>query len=300
MNGVLELNISNEILATRSSTERALVVDHVSKFFGGPSRLTMPGKKPKKRVAAVDDVSLSVKRGEIYGVLGANGSGKSTLIRLISTLLLPDEGTVRVFDHDVVRDERAVQRLINRVSVEASLFKKLSAMENLLYAARLYSVNTANARREVVRILEALGIPNARITQPVEKMSRGMQQKVSIARALLTSPVVLLLDEPTTGLDPRSKKDVQKFVLELRETHDATILLTSHDMEEADNLCDRLSIVSKGKIIVEGTSLELKQEYANRHGLAALPSLEDVFMEVTGRSLSEDDGPEDDYDGGSE
>src|SRR5947209_10019260 len=133
-------------------------------------------------------------------------------------------------------------------------------MENLLYAARLYSVDTSNARREVIRILEGLGIPRARISQPVEKMSRGMQQKVSIARALLTSPVVRLLDEPTTGLDPRSKKDVQKLVLDLRDSQEATILLTSHDMEEADGLCDRLSIVSKGKIIVEGTAVELKRD----------------------------------------
>jgi ABC-2 type transport system ATP-binding protein len=108
--------------------------------------------------------------------------------------------------------------------------------------------------------------------------------------------VVLLLDEPTTGLDPRSKKDVQKFVLDLRDLHDATILLTSHDMEEADALCDRLSIVSKGKIIVEGTAHDLKKDYARRHELSAVPSLEDVFMEVTGRSLDEDDATDDDYD----
>jgi ABC-2 type transport system ATP-binding protein len=298
MNAVLELKPSEEILMRQASTERALVIDHVSKHFGGPSKLSMPGKKPGKRVAAVDDISLSVGRGEIYGVLGANGSGKSTLIRLVSTLLLPDSGSVRVFDHDVVTDERKVQRLINRVSVEASLFKKLSPMENLIYAARLYGVETGNARLEIVRILKALGIPESRIGQSVEKMSRGMQQKVSIARALLTSPVMLLLDEPTTGLDPRSKKDVQRFVLDLRDTHDATILLTSHDMEEADALCDRLAILDKGKIILEGTSLELKEDYANRHGLAALPTLEDVFMEATGHGLDQEDEDNEDTEGG--
>jgi ABC-2 type transport system ATP-binding protein len=116
-----------------------------------------------------------------------------------------------------------------------------------------------------------------------------MQQKVAIARALLTSPVVLLLDEPTTGLDPRSKKDVQKFILNLRAEHDATVLLTSHDMEEADNLCDRLAILDKGKVIIEGTPQQLKEDYARRHDLSELPSLEDVFMEATGHSLSEDE-----------
>ncbi len=289
MNGVLELKVAEDLIARRSAVDRALHVVHVSKYFGGPSRFNRPGKKQPKRVSAVDDVSLTVMRGEIYGVLGANGSGKSTLIRLISTLLLPDAGSVEVFGLDVVTEAAQVKRLINRVSVEASLFKKLSAMENLTYAARLYSVDTRAARTNVIRILGALGISEARIRQPVEKMSRGMQQKVSIARALLTSPVMLLLDEPTTGLDPRSKKDVQKFVLDLRDSHDATVLLTSHDMEEADALCDRLAIVDKGRIVVEGTPLALKEEYMRRHRLDTLPSLEDVFMEVTGRSLEDSD-----------
>jgi ABC-2 type transport system ATP-binding protein len=285
----MDLNVADDILRRQRAVERALRIDHVSKYFGGPSRLQLPWQKPKKRVTAVDDISLEVGRGEIYGVLGANGSGKSTLIRLIATLLFPDAGTIEVFGLDVVRDAGQVRRLLNRVSVEASLFKKLSAMENLIYAARLYSVSAAVARTEIVRILGQLGIPEARVRQPVEKMSRGMQQKVAIARALLTSPVVLLLDEPTTGLDPRSKKDVQRFILELRETHDATVLLTSHDMEEADALCDRLAILHKGRIVTEGTPLELKSAYADQHRTGPLPSLEDVFMEVTGRSLAEDD-----------
>ena len=293
MSKVLELNLAKEALQNRPDVDEALEVDHVVKYFGGESRYTIPGRKPGKRVVAVDDVSMHVQRGEIYGVLGANGSGKSTLIRLFATLLLPDGGTVRVFGHDVVDEAPAVQRLLNRVSVEASLFKKLSAMENLIYAARLYSVDARRARTEIVDILEGLGIPRERIGQPVEKMSRGMQQKVAIARALLTSPVLLLLDEPTTGLDPRSKKDVQRFVLDLRDRHDATVLLTSHDMDEADNLCDRLAILNKGRIVVEGTPMELKEEYARRRGIPHLPTLEEVFMEATGHALDEDDEGDD-------
>jgi ABC-2 type transport system ATP-binding protein len=115
-----------------------------------------------------------------------------------------------------------------------------------------------------------------------------MQQKVSIARALLTSPVMLLLDEPTTGLDPRSKKDVQKFIRDLRAEHEATILLTSHDMDEADALCDRLAILDGGRIVVEGTPQQLKEDFARRHELDRMPTLEEVFMEYTGRSLDED------------
>src|ERR671924_573087 len=152
------------------------------------------------------------------------GCRKTTLIRLVSTLLTLDTGRVEVFGHDIEREEMAVKRLINRVSVDAAFFKKLSPMENLLFAARLYGIDGGVARRETIAILDRLGIAEKRVGRPVEQMSRGMQQKVAIARALLTSPSLLLLDEPTTGLDPRSKLDVQSFIEELREDHDATIV----------------------------------------------------------------------------
>jgi ABC-2 type transport system ATP-binding protein len=226
----------------------------------------------KKHVRAVDDVSLEVRRGEIFGVLGANGSGKSTLIRLVSTLLLPDAGSMHVFGLDVVRNEMQVKRVINRVSVDAAFFKKLSPMENLLYAARLYGLGAREAQTRGLQILDRLGISHKVATNPMEHMSRGMQQKVAIARALLTSPVLLLLDEPTTGLDPRSKKDVQHLVLQLRAEHDATVVLTTHDMDEADRLCDRLAVLDRGRVIASGQPAELKD---------AGDSLEDVFMRLT-------------------
>jgi ABC-2 type transport system ATP-binding protein len=265
----------------------ALRIDHVTKTF-------IVGRK-KRKVVAVDDVTLGVERGGILGILGANGGGKSTLIRLISTLLTLDTGTITVFGHDVERDEMAVKRLINRVSVDAAFFKKLSPAENLIYAARLYGISPSTARREAIRILARLGITESRMDRPVEQMSRGMQQKVAIARALLTSPTVLLLDEPTTGLDPRSKLDVQAFIEELRTTHDATIVLTTHDMDEADRLCDYLAILDQGRVVAEGTPAELKARVAADKGLPA--TLHSVFMTYTGRSLDEDveeDGSEDD------
>ncbi|MBV9578957.1 MAG: ABC transporter ATP-binding protein [Chloroflexi bacterium] len=237
-------------------------------------RLSVPwrSKPAPKRVLAVDDVSLSVERGEIFGILGANGSGKSTLIRVISTLLLPDRGSVHVFGLDVVRHELRVKQLINRVSVDAAFFKKLSPMENLLYAARLYGLGADEARRSGLEILGRLGISRKVALEPMEEMSRGMQQKVAIARALLTSPVLLLLDEPTTGLDPRSKKDVQQLVLAMRQMHDATVVLTTHDMDEADRLCDRLAVLDHGQVIAVDTPERLKQSGG---------SMEDVFMRLT-------------------
>lgn len=293
------VEMMSSVLEDDTLVEYALVVDNARKTFRASRRRRFLGPfrgqpAPIKEVRAVDDVSLRIRKGEIYGILGSNGSGKSTLIRLVSTLLLPDAGTLKIFGLDVVEDELAVKRMINRVSVDAAFFKKLSPMENLMYAARLYGVNPTRARREIVTILNTLGIKTERIGQPLEKMSRGMQQKVAIARALLTSPILLLLDEPTTGLDPRSKKDVQDYILRVRDQHDATIVLTSHDMEESDRLCDRIAFIDQGRLVREGTPLGLKHEYARRHAMNdALPSLEDVFLEVVGRSLSDDDGLED-------
>jgi ABC-2 type transport system ATP-binding protein len=240
----------------------------------------------KKTVVAVDDVSLAVRRGEIFGILGPNGTGKSTLIRLVSTLLIPDSGTIRVFGLDVRRDEDAVKRLINRVSVEAAFFKKLSPMENLLYAARLYRIPGDKARPEIVAILTRLGLKEKAIYEPMEDMSRGMQQKVAIARAFLTAPVLLLLDEPTTGLDPRSKLEVQAFVREIRDAHDTTVLLTTHDMAEAEALCDRIAIFDHGKIVALDTPDGLKQAIPERERAV---TLEDVFLELTGRALKDEE-----------
>jgi ABC-2 type transport system ATP-binding protein len=237
----------------------------------------------KQETIAVNHVSFEVKQGEIFGVLGPNGSGKSTLIRLMATLLLPDDGQLQVFGFDVVRNPIDVQRLINRVSVEASFFKKLSPMENLMYGARLYGMPGGETKKKVVEILTRLGLEERSIYAPMEEMSRGMQQKVAIARALLSKPKVLLLDEPTTGLDPRSKLEVQDVVRELRDEWGATILLTTHDMKEADILCDRVAIMDKGSIVAMDTPAELKKLVPQENGDE--PTLEDVFLELTGRAL---------------
>jgi len=244
------------------------------------------GRFVRRRRAAIDGVSFVIQRGECVAILGQNGSGKSTLVRLLSTLLLHDGGSAHVFGHDVFAESRAVQKLVNRVSVEASFFKKMSAGENLHYAARFYGMSPRATRERIPEILGKVGFPADRRTEPMENLSRGMQQKVALARALLTSPVLLLLDEPTTGLDPRSKLEVQEFIRHVRREHDATILLCTHDLAEAEALADRIGILDRGELL----ALEPADELKRRYGAA---TLEEAFFSATGRTF-EDEAVEDD------
>ena len=278
-------------------TSNGLVVDRLVKHFYRKKPYPQNGKltfsqkirhqlrREKEVIKAVDNVSFQVGMGEIYGILGANGSGKSTLIRLISTLLLPDSGQIGFLGYDVVNDSFKFRQMINRVSVEASFFKRLSSTENLLYAARLYDLSAGEARGKAEKILVRLGFDSTRMNESMEDLSRGMQQKISIARALLTSPILLLLDEPTTGLDPKSKRDVQRLINEIREEHDVVVLLTTHDMDEAESLCDHIAIIDKGKFIATGTAKELKAQISMQDKQV---TLEDVFIELTGKDLAED------------
>jgi ABC-2 type transport system ATP-binding protein len=224
-------------------------------------------------------------------VIGANGSGKSTLIRMISTLLLPDGGDVRIFGLDVVREAMQVRSLINRVSADPSFFRNMTAMENLMFFGRVYGLSAGQVKAKTPAIMERLGFEWQRALEPMSHLSRGQQQKVAVARAFLTSPVLMLLDEPTTGLDPRSKRDVQGFIREVQRDHDATILLTTHDMDEAEVLCSRIAFLAGGRIVAEGTPLELRRQVANGRPLETI-NMEDVFMELTGRSIEEDEEPD--------
>jgi ABC-2 type transport system ATP-binding protein len=238
---------------------------------------------PARSTVAVEDVSFEVRRGEIFGVLGPNGSGKTTLIRLIATLLRPDGGQVSIFGHDVASEPRAAQAFINRVAAEASFFKKLSPVENLLYGARVTGSHPGETRRRVLDVLARLGLERDDYYRPMEVLSRGVQQKVTIARAFLNEPRVLLLDEPTTGLDPRARRDVQAFVRALRDRHGTTVLLTTHDMQEAETLCDRVAILDRGRLIAVDTPDRLRRSVAapGTDTDRDVPSLEDAFLALT-------------------
>ncbi|HEY8677167.1 MAG TPA: ABC transporter ATP-binding protein [Candidatus Dormibacteraeota bacterium] len=262
----------------------AVEVRDIRKAFGAQRR-RLPWNKTRSAKVALDAVSLQVDSGAITGILGANGSGKSTLIRILATLLTPDAGTASVFGYDVVRQAAAVRRHINRVSVEASFFKEMSPWENILYAARLYGSGGEGTRGRVETILERLGLPLDTLDRPMKQLSRGQQQKVAIARSFLTSPSLLLMDEPTTGLDPRSKREVQELVTSIRRDRAATVLLCTHDLQEAEVMCDRVIVLDGGRLLAQGTPKDLIRRHAGR----ADGSLEDAFMALTGKRLGEDE-----------
>ena len=240
------------------------------------------GFRKKSELWAVDDVSFSVAKGETYGLLGPNGSGKSSLIRILSTLLIADSGYVSLLGYTLPEQQEEVRKIMGRVSVDAAFYKKLSARENLLYTALLYGQNAREAERHVMDILDRLGMENAKFSTPLEEMSRGMQQKISIARALMLNPPLLLLDEPTTGLDPKSRRDVQSFLEDLQSREGTTILLTTHDMAEAERLCVRIGFLAHGKLVAEGTASELMR-------LAGAATLDDAFIKLTGEELVEEE-----------
>jgi ABC-2 type transport system ATP-binding protein len=246
------------------------------------------GRFAKRRMPALQGVTFTIDRGECVAILGQNGSGKSTLVRLLSTLLIQDGGEARIFGHDAFKESKAIRRLVNRVSVEASFFKKMSAAENLSYAARFYGMPPSQTRTAIPAILEKVGFPPDRRNESMENLSRGMQQKVALARALLTSPVLLLLDEPTTGLDPRSKLEVQEFIRDVRKTHDATILLCTHDMAEAEALADRIGLLDRGELLF----LEPVEDVKRRYDVA---TLEEAFFAATGRTFEDERTEDDEY-----
>ena len=264
----------------------ALKVEGLTKRFTQPEGKRRGFWRRRPKFEALAAVSFAVEKGEIFGLIGMNGSGKSTLIRIISTLLAPDEGDVEVFGADVTESPARVRELINRVAVDAAFFKVLSGSENLRYAARLYGLSPRAARGRYDGLLKKIGFSPKRLTDQIKSLSRGERQKVAVVRAFMSAPALLLLDEPTTGLDPRSKREVQGVIREMRDGEGTTVLLTTHDMEEAERLCDRVGILHEGRLVAVGTPAEL----AARAGGDGR-SLEDAFLKFTGAEwLADENG----------
>lgn len=246
------------------------------KFFG-----------EERATLALDGLNLAIEPNCVYGLLGPNGSGKTTLVRVLSTLLIPTSGSAAVMGHDVLRDASAVRRKIGLVlGGDRGLYGRLSGRDNLLYFAALNNIPAPIAEQRADSLFERVGLFDRRL-HLVDEYSRGMKQRLHIARGLMTDPDVIFLDEPTIGLDPASSADVRQIVVDLRASG-KTILLTTHYMLEADALCDRIAMIRRGTIIAEGTPSEIKGRLSGlsiteisvrdfssdaRHTLEAMPGL---------------------------
>jgi ABC-2 type transport system ATP-binding protein len=214
-------------------------------------------------VEAVRGVSFAVPKGELFGLLGPNGAGKTTTIKMLITLLIPTSGSARVLGYDVVKDAREVRRRIGYVfGGEKGLYERLSALDNLRYFAELYGVPPKQQRPRIAELLELVGL-TGREKERVEGYSRGMRQRLHVARGLLHDPPVIFLDEPTIGLDPIGARELRATIRSLADAG-KTVLLTTHYMFEADELCDRIAVINKGLIVAQGTPRDLKATVAER------------------------------------
>jgi ABC-2 type transport system ATP-binding protein len=228
---------------------------------------------------AVNGITFTVKPGEIFGLLGPNGAGKSTLIRMLVTLLPPTSGVALVGGHDVTKHANDVRRTIGVIAQAMTSDLELSIQENLLIYAKLYGVPKGTRERLIDELLEAVELTEWRHKQ-VKNLSGGMRRRVEIARGLVHEPRIFFLDEPTTGLDPVSRAAVWDMLRKLKAARELTVLLTTHYMDEADKLCDRIAIVDKGRLVVLDTPEALK---ASIPGINV--TLDDVFVHYTGRDL---------------
>ena len=228
---------------------------------------------------AVDDVSFAIRRGEIFGLLGPNGAGKTTTIRMLSTVLRPDDGDVTIGGHSVSSAGDDVRKIIGVCPQELALYLELSAMDNLVFFGRMAGSSRSDARDDARKNLETVGLLD-RAKDKVDNFSGGMKRRINLAVALMSSPQMLFLDEPTVGIDPQSRSHIFDTVEDLRNAG-MTVLYTTHYMEEADRLCDRIGIIDNGRLIRLGSPEELKSEIGDPEEV----SLESVFLELTGRSL---------------
>jgi ABC-2 type transport system ATP-binding protein len=244
-------------------------------------RLWKPNDGEYLSPVALDCGGFQVRRGEIFGILGTHYSGKSALVRCLADRLRTDEGRITISGQGVLRDQASVKRLINRVLADGSLFQKLTPLENLLYGARLYGLGEQGARACAIEVLRQMGFDEETMVRPVEDLDTCAQHKLATACGSLTQPVLLLLDEPTRELSPTAKRDVQSFIEELRNVYNATILLTTRDVWEAETLCDRVAILNEGQIVAVDTPEGLKDLVTQTNGHR--PTLGDALVRLASR-----------------
>jgi len=245
--------------------EAAIVIESLKKKFGD--------------VTAVDELSLTVDRGELFGLLGPNGAGKTTTINILCGLLEPTSGSVEVGGYDVRKEPSKVKRLIGVSPQETAVYPHLTGKENIELFANLHAMPKDKLKKNVDELLQKLSLRDWAKRQ-AGKYSGGMMRRINLAMALVHDPEIAFLDEPTVGMDPQSRRAVWDFIRELKKQN-KTVLLTTHYMEEAEELCDRVGIIDNGKLISLGTPQQLKQQFGARN-------LEEVFLQITGRRIREE------------
>lgn len=232
-----------------------------------------------RTLTAVDDFTISIEPGSVFGLLGPNGAGKTTIIKMLTTLIHPTSGSASISGYDVVRRAADVRRHIGYVPQLISADGNLTGFENLMVTAKLYDLPARTRVADVRKALDFMGLTDAK-DKLVRYYSGGMIRKLEIAQSMLHHPVMLFLDEPTIGLDPLARKTVWEHVRQLKSEYNTTILLTTHIMEEADSLCDLITIMHMGKIVTSGTPSELKASINSPNA-----TLDDVFIHYTGDTL---------------
>ena len=238
----------------------------------------------RDEVVALDHVSLTVGAGEVFGLLGPNGAGKTTLLRVVSTLLVPSGGRALVLGYDVVHDPEPVRRRIGVVlGGERSVYWRLTARENLLYAAALHDLPPELARERAGQLLAMVGLAE-RADDLVERYSTGMRQRLALARALVHNPALLVLDEPTAGLDPQASVTMRTMLEALGRDRGRTIVLATHNLAEAERVCSTVAIIDRGRVLAGGPPAALRARWRRDEG--GEPTLEDVFLSMTGRSVA--------------
>ncbi len=245
--------------------------------------LTKIFEKGKKReVVALDHVDLEIGRGEVFGLLGANGAGKTTLIRLLVGLLTPTEGTASVLGKDILEDIEYIRERVALLPQEAGIYERLTARENLIYYGGLYGIPESELNKRADRLLEVVGLKEKQDYQ-VKGFSGGMKRKVLVARTLVIEPEIVFLDEPTTGIDTLGARVVRNMLKTLSSEENRTIILTTHDLNEVKELCDRVGILNDGKLAAIGRPAELEEKFK-------AANLEDVFTGlVTGEGVYGDE-----------
>ncbi|MCD4739957.1 ATP-binding cassette domain-containing protein [archaeon] len=229
---------------------------------------------------AVNALDLKVKKGEVFGLLGPNGAGKTTIISMLSTILTPSSGSALVSGKDVKNERNSVRKNIGIVFQDPSLDEELTGYENMDFHGRLYGMEKEQRVERIIELLELVDLIDKKDV-PVKNYSGGMKRRLEIARGLLHKPKVLFLDEPTLGLDPQTRRYLWEYIQNMNKKDDVTIMLTTHYMEEADELCDRIAIIDHGKIVALDSPKNLKKKNKAE-------TLEDVFIELTGRGIREE------------